>query len=246
MEKILYFSFGNKGGCGKSFLSMLTLEYLALRGAVLGVETDPKQFDLLKRYKGIESPGFRIGSSSLNQAGDAENAVTRFGNFLEEEGREASVVVNLPSGSGETLDGQGELIRGLADSMGYRLVATYAMEINDPVSLEVLKESLESGFLSAIEPENRFVAYPLFKGALSGFGWYSDPLRKKGRIGEIAVPKFANTTALAKMKEAVPGRILETRDGKLGGLSKIEQIALARWIEKVFVELDKIFGKGGE
>lgn len=145
MEKVLYFSFGNKGGCGKSFLSMLSLEYLALRGPVLGVETDPKQYDLLKRYGEIQEEAFLVGSSSLNQAGDAENAVTAFGNFLEKENA-SQVVVNLPAGSGETLDGQGDLIRGLADALGYRLVATYAMEIKDIVSLEIMKESLKSGF----------------------------------------------------------------------------------------------------
>lgn len=245
MEKVLYFSFGNKGGCGKSFLSMLTLEYLALKGPVLGVETDPKQYDLLKRYEEIQGDGLQIGSANLNQAGDAENAVTAFGNFLD-QADVGQVVVNLPSGAGETLDGQGDLIRGLADSMGYRLVATYAMEISDVVSLEIMKESLKSGFLSAVEPENRFVVYPLFKGEISNFGWYSDPLRKKGTVGEIAVPNLVNTTAITKMKDTVPGRILEIRDGKLGGLSKIEQIALSRWIEKVFVELDKVFGKDGE
>jgi hypothetical protein len=245
MEKVLYFSFGNKGGCGKSFLSMLSLEYLALRGPVLGVETDPKQYDLLKRYGEVQKKGFMVGSSSLNQAGNAENAVTAFGNFLEQSAVD-QVVVNLPSGAGETLDKQGDLIRGLADAMGYRLIMTYAMEINDPVSLEIMKESLKSGFLSAPKPENGFVVYPLFKGEVSGFGWYSDPLRKEGLIGEITIPKFANETTISKMKETVPGRILDIRDGKLGGLTKIEQVAIARWIESVFKELDKVFGQGGQ
>ncbi|AKS23490.1 hypothetical protein ABH19_06615 [Leptospirillum sp. Group II 'CF-1'] len=245
MEKVLYFSFGNKGGCGKSFLSMLTLEYLGLRGPVLGIETDPKQYDLLKRYGEVQGEGLQIGSANLNQAGDSENAVTAFGNFLDQANVD-QVVVNLPAGSGETLDGQGYLIRGLADAMGYRLVATYAMEIKDVVSLEIMKESLKSGFLSVIEPENRFVVYPLFKGEASKFAWYNDPLRKKGLMGEIAIPAFRNTTAIEKMKNTVPGRILAIRDGKLGGLSKIEQVAIARWIEGVFSEMDKIFGKDSE
>ncbi len=241
MEKVMYFSFGNKGGCGKSFLAMLSLEYLALRGPVLGVETDPKQYDLLKRYGEIQGKGLKIGSATLNQAGDAENAVTAFGNFLDKENAD-QVVVNLPSGAGETIDGQGYLIRGLADAMGYRLVATYAMEINDAVSLEVMKESLQTGFLSAIEPENRFVVYPLFKGPIEQFYWYTDPLRKDGLIGEIAIPKFNNKTGIQGMKDTVPGRILEIRDGKIGKLTNIEKVAIARWIENVFCELDKVFG----
>ena len=247
MDRILYGSFGNKGGCGKSFLADLVTEYLMLRCPVLGVETDPKQYDLLERYGDIQSKKIKIGSSNLNQGGDAENAVTAFGNYLAEENFD-QVVVNLPAGSGETLDRQGDLIRGLADALGYRLVITYSMEIKDKVSLDVMKESLKSGFLSVVEPENRFVVFPLYKGAIESFFWFDDPLRNEGIIGEISIPKFNNVSAIEKLKSTVPGMFLDIRDGKIGNLSPIEKVATARWIESVFKELDKIFapGKDGE
>lgn len=100
--------------------------------------------------------------------------------------------------------------------------------------------------MSAVDPENRFVVYPLFKGELQSFFWFNDPLRTEGLIGEIAIPKFSNSTAIEKFKGTVPGKLLDIRDGKIGDLSTVEKVSMARWIESVFKELDKVFGKEGE
>lgn len=244
MEKIIFYSHGNKGGCGKSFLGMLVTNYLLSRGPVVVVEADPKQFDVLERYK--DDSGVTAGSMSLNRAGDSANAITRFGNYLEESGA-PQIVINLPGGAGETIDAHSQILRSLADALEYRMVVTYSLE-NDPVATRVFKEDLHSGLLSVVEPENRFVVYPLFKKDAREFPWWNDPERKEGKIGEIAIPALLSDSALNRIKE-IPGRFSDMANGKTEGLRMTEMLLVRRWLEDCFSELEKVFGpneaKGG-
>lgn len=238
MEKIIFYSHGNKGGCGKSFLAMLATEYLLGRGPVVVAETDPRQFDVLERFK--DDPDVTAGSMSLNRAGDAANAITRFGNFLEESNA-FQIVINLPGGAGETIDAFAPTLRALADGLGYRMVVTYSQE-NDEVATTVFKNDLEAGLLSVVDPKNRFVVYPLFKKfAVTAFPWFSDPLRQEGRIGEIAIPGLGSDSALDRMKKT-PGRFSDIAAGKVGDLRMTEMLLVRRWLEECFSELDKVFG----
>lgn len=243
MEKILFFSHGDKGGVGKSVISTLATEYLLNLGPVALVETDPRQPDVAKRYKG--DPGIVLSGISLNRAGDSENALTRFGNWLEES-RQEKVVVNLPSGAGETLDEHSHLIRSLADSLGYRLIVTYALEKNS-VATEMMIRSLGSGLLSAVEPENRFAAYPLFKGDPESFTWYTSEQREGAEIGEIAIPALRNSSALQKLEQTT-GRIsgLISDRPRPEGWFIIELASLDRWYKSALQEMEKVFGKEGE
>lgn len=240
MERVLFFSHGDKGGVGKSVISTLATEYLLNRGRVALVETDPRQPDVAVRYGG--DPDVTIVTSSMNRAGDSENALTKFGLWLEQESPD-QVVVNLPSGAGETIDQHSELIRALADQLGYRLVVVYALE-KGPVATAVMIESLKNGLLSVVDTENRFVAYPLYKGDPEIFEWYKTKERKEGLIGEITIPALRSTSALSKL-ESTPGRLsaLTAFDYMPPGWMIVEQASVRRWYSAGLESIKPLFEK---
>ncbi len=179
MERTLYISHGDKGGVGKSYLSMLAVEYLLQFGPVSLVEADPTQPDLGVRYMGLDN--VTVGALPLNKAGDAENALSAFGEMMETTNADL-VVVNLPAGAGETLDSTADMIRDLSDALEYRLMVTYALEKNR-VASDALIRSMSTGLLSVVDTDKRFVAYPEYKGKVETFDWYNRPERKNQRLG---------------------------------------------------------------
>ncbi|MHB1950369.1 MAG: hypothetical protein ACYCQK_02705 [Acidiferrobacteraceae bacterium] len=244
LKKTLLVSHGDKGGVSKSYNSMLKTEFLLAAGIQVAlVESDPTQPDVAARYAG--DPDVMVGALSLNQAGDAENALSRFGEWLEST-RHDHVVVNLPAGAGETLDAQGDLLRELTTALGYRLVVTYALEKNR-VAAEALARSLTSGLLSHVAPENRFVVLPAYKGAPESFEWLRHPARAEFAVPEIVTPALNNRSALQKL-EATPGRVsaLADRNQRPEGWMILDQSSVHRWyhqaiaaIAPVFAEIDK-------
>lgn len=239
MERTLYVSHGDKGGVGKSYLSMLAVEYLLQYGAVSLIEADPTQPDLGARYAGLEH--VTVGALPLNQAGDAENALSAFGTMLENSNADL-VVVNLPAGAGETLDSTADLIRDLADAMEYRLVATYALEKNK-IASDTLLRSMAKGLLSVVDPNKRFVAYPEYKGKADTFDWYHRPERKKAEIGEMIVPSLGNRSALNRL-EASRGRVADLVDKthRPEGWMILDQSSVYRWYQAGISAIAPIFG----
>ena len=240
MERVLFFSHGDKGGVGKSVVSMFATEFLLNRGRVALVETDPRQPDVAVRYAG--DPDVTVVTSSMNRAGDSENAITKFGAWLEEKGPD-QVIVNLPSGAGETIDEHSDLIRSIADALGYRLIVVYALE-KGPVATAVMIGSLTGGLLSVVDRENRFVAYPLYKGDPEIFEWYKAEERKEGRIGEIGIPALKSTSALSKL-EKTPGRLSRlTAFGSMPpGWMIVEQASVRRWYKAGLEAIKPVFGE---
>lgn len=239
--KTMFISHGDKGGVGKSVISLFAVEYLLQNGPVALAETDPTQPDLGKRY--IGDPAISVGTLSLNRAGDAENALSAFGQWLEKEAA-GPVVVNLPAGAGETLDVFGDLIRGLSDSFGYNLVVTYSLEKNETATRTMLK-SLESGLLSVVEPENRWVVFPTYKGSPESFHWYGARERKEAKIREIVFPALKNSKALFQL-EATLGRlsILVDKENRPEGWFVIDQISVFRFYEAGLKAIAPIFEGG--
>lgn len=242
MEKVLFISHGDKGGVGKSMISMFAVEKLLESGAVALIEADPTQPDIGKRY--ADDPDIVVSGLSLNRAGDAENALSRFGQWLENSGRER-VVVNLPAGAGETLDAHADMIRSLADSLEYRLIVTYSLEKNETATRTMLK-SLDSGLLSVVDPENRFVVFPVYKGEPESFHWFHAKERQASEIGEIVMPGLKNSKALSLL-EATPGRVsaLVDKENRPEGWFVIEQISVFRFYEAGLKAIAPIF-EGGE
>lgn len=242
MKKILSISHGDKGGVGKSMVTMFSVEKLLKFGHVALIEADPTQPDIGKRY--ANDPDIVVCGLSLNRAGDAENALSRFGQWLEKSGEER-VIVNLPAGAGETLDVHADMIRALADSLGYRLVVTYSLEKNETAARTMLK-SLESGLMSVVDSENRYVVFPLYKGEPDSFFWFHAKERQDVRIGEIVMPALKNTKALSLL-ESTLGRVstLVDKENRPEGWFVIDQISIFRFYEAGLQAISPIF-EGGQ
>lgn len=240
-EKLLFVSHGGKGGVGKSYMSLAVTEArLAAGKSVALVEADPTQPDLATRY--LRDPDVTVGALSLNRAGDAENALAAFGEWLESGGGD-HVVVNLPAGAGETLDTQGDLLSDLADSLGYRLVASYCLEKNRVATAEMV-DSFESGLMSAVAPENRFIVIPAYKGAPDSFEWMAHPGRPAildAGTREIVFPALGNRSALKKL-EATPGRVAALIETPQEGWFIMDRSSVFRWYKATMAAVAPIFG----
>ncbi|MHB1631548.1 MAG: P-loop NTPase family protein [Acidithiobacillus sp.] len=239
MERTLYISHGDKGGVGKSYLSILAVEYLLRFGHVSLIEADPTQPDLGVRYMGLKDVA--VGALPLNKAGDAENALSAFGEMLETANADL-VVVNLPAGAGETLDSTADMIRDLSDALEYRLVVTYALEKNK-VASDALIKSMAKGLLSVVDTDKRFVAYPEYKGKAETFDWFNRKERKTAEIGELIVPSLGNRAALTKL-EASRGRVADLVDkaNRPEGWMILDQSSVYRWYQAGIGAISPIFG----
>lgn len=239
VPKILLVSHGDKGGVGKSYNSKIVIEYILLRGGrVVLIESDPTQPDVATRY--LDDPAVSVGTLSLNRAGDAENALAAFGERLEADPSDF-VVVNLPAGAGETLDKTGDLLRDLADALGYRLVVLYALEKNR-VAAEGLVRSVQTGLLSHVAPENRFVIIPAYKGLPATFEWIGFPERAEFGMTEIIMPALDNRSALRKL-ESTPGRlsVLSDKSARPDGWMILDQSSVHRWYHAALVAMAPLF-----
>ena len=244
LKRTILFSHGNKGGVAKSNTSMVETEYVLSTGQpVTLVEADMTQPDIATRYANV--PNVTIGVLPLNRAGDAENALGAFGEYLEAHTPEV-VVVNLPAGAGETLDALASSIRDLADALEYRLVATYGLEKNRTAS-DGLRASLASGLLSVIHPQDRFLIYPGYKGTPESFDWFHTEDRKNTAIGEIVMPAIGSRSALQKL-EATPGRVADLIDKtrRPDGWMILDQSSIYRWYHAAQAAIAPVFANGGE
>ena len=227
MKKQIIFSHGGKGGVGKSWTAMALTEGLLAAGEQVSVvEADPTQPDIAKRY--VNDPDVNVGVLTLNRAGDAENAVAQFGEWLERSGA-GQVVINLPAGAGETLDEHGSLLADLAAALDYRLVVTYCLEKNT-VAADELVASLQEGLMAHVAKENRFIVIPAYKGDPSSFEWMSHPERQAFDIPEIVMPALGNRGALRRL-EATSGRVatITDRAKRPEGWMIVDQSSVYRW-----------------
>jgi len=241
-NKTLYLSHGDKGGCGKSVLSMLIVEHLLDNDRTVHlVESDPSQPDLAKRYKHV--PNVVLGFLSLNRAGDSENAIAKFGAWLETKGGD-SVVVNLPAGASETLDDLEDLLADTCEALEYRMVVTYSLEKNI-LAADMLAASLENGVMSFAAPENRFAVYPAFKGEPGDFSWMTHPARDQYPMGELVIPAMRNTSAW-KALESTPGRLsdLVDKSRRPDGWMITDQASVFRFYKAAMTAITPLFVEG--
>ncbi len=248
-EKLLFVSHGGKGGVGKSYMSLAVTEALLADGQQVAiVEADPTQPDVAQRY--INDPNVTVGALSLNRAGDAENALAAFGEWLESSASADRVVVNLPAGAGETLDSQGDLLRALADALRYRLVASYCLEKNR-VATDEMADSFASGLMSHVQPENRFIILPAYKGDPHSFEWMTHDARAAvltAGAREIVFPALGNRGALKKL-EATPGRVGRLIVPPYPGCEAwhiLDKASVFRWHGAVMAAVAPIFEEGGK
>ena len=234
--KHVYISHGDKGGVGKSVLAATITEALLTgTSSVALVEGDTTQPDLALRY--ANDPGVLLGVLPLNRAGDANNAVSAFASWLEQNDP-ADVVINLPAGASETLDEHGDLIRQVADALGYALTCFYSLGKGDTPTAGLIK-SLQSALLSHIDPARQIVVYPAFQGDPHDFAWYAHAGRKSFQGREIIMPALQNRDAFRKMLGA-PGRLKNLAISGAPGWMIVDKLNVARWLKSALSALEPI------
>lgn len=226
-KKYLYISDGDKGGVGKSVLSAVVLEArLAVRGRVALVEGDATQPDLALRY--ADDPGVLLGVLPLNRAGEASLAISKFATWLEANAPD-DVIVNLPAGASETLSPHADLVREVADALGYEIVSFYSLGKGDTPTAGLVK-SLRQGIMSHVNPTGQIVVFPAFQGDPHDFVWYGHEARKAFQGKEIIMPFLDNRDAFKKML-TTPGRLQALADNGAQGWMIVDRLNVARWLK---------------
>ncbi len=237
MKKTMFISHGDKGGVGKSMTATVMIERLLMAGVgrLALIDGDVRK-DVGDRY--LDVTEIRAGLLPLNRPGaEAANAVTRLATWIETEDPDA-LVVNLPSGAGETLDGLSQILRGVCDGLGIRMVVTYSLGLTDALTAGMVK-SLQTGLLSSVDPKNRAVVYPLFSGSKERFLWARSSDRGKYPMREIEMPAMAAHASLDKMNNT-PGRIVTLGESGAPGWLIVDRINVAEWIHVAMRAMDPI------
>ncbi len=226
-KKYLFISDGDKGGVGKSVLSAAICESrLALRARIALVEGDATQPDLALRY--ATDPDVLLGVLPLNRAGEASLAISKFATWLETNSPD-DVIVNLPAGASETLSPHGDLVREVANVLGYEMVCFYSLGKGDTPTAGLVK-SLREGVMSHVNPEGQIVVYPAFQGDPHDFVWYGHEARKAFQGKEIIMPFLDNRDAFKKML-TTPGRLQALADHGAPGWMIVDRLNVARWLK---------------
>ncbi|MHB1672287.1 MAG: hypothetical protein ACYCVM_09665 [Acidiferrobacter sp.] len=237
MTKHIFISDGDKGGVGKSVLASVICEArLAMKGRIALVEGDATQPDIALRYAG--DPDVLSGILPLNRAGDASLAVSRFATWLETHNPD-DVIINLPAGASETLNQQADLIRELADTLGYTLTCFYSLGKGDTPTAGLIK-SLKSGVLSHVDPVGQIVVYPAFQGDPRDFVWYGHESRKAFKGKEIVLPFLDNRDAFKKML-STPGRLQELAAKGAPDWMVIDRLNVGRWLKSAIAAVSTTF-----
>lgn len=238
--KRIFVSHGDKGGCGKSVVATAIAEALLRQGLVGMVEGDPSQPDMGIRF--AADPDVKIGALPLSRAGAPDAAVADLSYWLESEAEGRDVVINLPAGASETLDGLGEAIRMVCDALGYQLYATYSLGKGEAPARGLAK-SLTSGLLSFLDEDKRLVLFPGFQGKPETFVWHRDPARQAGGFHEAVFPELAPAMVFNKFLSA-RGRWDAIKAN--GDLMVYDKIAIERWLDAAIAALSPVLNNEGE
>lgn len=233
--KHIYISDGDKGGVGKSMLSATICEALLARGEKIAlVEGDDSQPDLALRYQ--HDPDVLLGVMPLAMAGDANRAVSRFGEWLEANLPD-QVVINLPAGAAKTLSEHADLVRQVADALGYSITAFWSLGKGDTPMAGLVK-SMESGLLAHVEPARTVIVYPAFQGDPHDFVWYDHKARKTFQGREIVLPALDNRDVVKKML-LMRGRLATLASGAPpSGWMIVDKLNLARWLKSALAAIE--------
>jgi hypothetical protein len=180
----LFFSHGDKGGAGKSTVSALLVDYLLLNGHSVGLMEGDLQADVADRF----ADDIKVTVVNLNRSGAAEEAVLAFSDGLADLADCDDIVVNLPSGAGDTLESFAEPIVAVAEAMGIDVYVLFSLGHQAPATRFALR-SLDGGLLGSVPVEHRCIIYPGFMGEPKSFDWVLSGARSKaGGAREIVIP----------------------------------------------------------
>ncbi len=238
----MYISHGDKGGVGKSMVSMVLVEWHLKKNCerLALVEGDPRQPDLETRYSGDDR--LLTGYLPLNRPGrEAGDAVTNLATWIEQKQPEA-VVVNLPGGAGETLDDLGGVIRSVCDLLGMRLVVCYSLGATDALTTGMVG-SLRQGLLKHVDPENRAAIYPLFSARRQDFLWSRSDDRKIYPMRDIEMPDWPAKGTMLKALNA-PGSLDALAKTGAPGWMIVDQINTQHWLDKALTAVAPLIDVG--
>jgi hypothetical protein len=225
---MLMISHGDKGGTGKSMLSALLVDYLLAQGRKVNIlEGDLGQPDIALRF----AQHVEVGAINLNQAGAADAAVTKFGEWLEAQTAQM-IVVNLPAGAGDTLDGLADVLVDVAEELGHQVTVIYSVGAYE-TSTKGLLRSWDNGILGCAQ--HRFIALPEFLGSPQTFHWMKrDEERKRileSGCKEVIVPALRPDVVRDKVL-SLPGPFSDLVNST--ALSLTEKAMLKRWLLRAY------------
>jgi hypothetical protein len=198
----LFFSHGDKGGVGKSMLSALLVDHLLQIDREVAVIEGDKGADIAERFAGL----IKVEAENLNRSGASNEAVIGFIDKLSKLSDDGvqDVVINLPSGAGDTLEELAPAIVESAEMIGFVPFVFYSLG-HQPVGTANALRSLKSGLLDLVSSENRCMVYPAFQGTPDKFDWVTSGNRDKFDIPEIVIPAISPNDLAVKVL-GFPGR----------------------------------------
>lgn len=133
-NKTIIISHGEKGGCGKSHIAMITAAALSeTQAPVRLIDADANasnsgKGDVAKRFNADRHRN--VKTMAMQIAGEDGDAEERVGNLLDYIARceEQVVLVNLPANASQTLESQGDLVADAVEELEYDLLILYSFE----------------------------------------------------------------------------------------------------------------------
>lgn len=237
----LFFSHGDKGGVGKSMLSALLVDHLLQIDRAVAVVEGDKGMDIAERFGSL----IKVEAENLNRSGASNEAVMGFIDKLGKFGDEGvqDVVINLPSGAGDTLEELAPAIVEAAQMIGFEAYTFYSLG-HQPVGTRNALRSLQGGLLDLMDNENRCIVYPAFQGSPDKFDWVTSGNRDKFNIPEIVIPAILPPDLALKVL-GFDGRFSQLV-GKNSPLTIGERVILQhKWLRPA-LESVSIFDEKGE
>lgn len=222
----LFFSHGDKGGVGKSMLSALLVDHLLQIGREVSVIEGDKGLDIAERFAGL----IKLETENLNRSGASNEAVISFIDKLSKLSDDGvqDVVINLPSGAGDTLEELAPAIIESAEMTGFVPYVFYSLG-HQPVGTANALRSLKGGLLDLVNTENRCMVYPEFQGTPDKFDWVTSGNRDEFDITEIVIPAITPADLAVKVL-SFPGRFSDLVS-KNSPLTNGEKIVLQhKWL----------------
>lgn len=232
MSKKVVLVDGGKGGVGKSTVAAVIIDRLLADGhSPLVVEADGSVPDVAPRFDGRT----RLVMAPLSRGDATEDRVLDvFGRIMDSP--DELVVVNLPSGAGETLNEHADLIAAAVEDAGGELVHVWVVGAAQ-ASAELAADSIAAGIAAVA---HRLVAVVNAHGGddVDRYPWIHSEARGAwidAGAAEIVLPRLP-----AAVRGAVPSGY---RDA-LPSLNAIQRASLRRWLAAADPIVDAVMGHG--
>lgn len=229
--RTLVIAHGDKGGCGKSTLACIAVEYALQRGlAVAVIEGDVQIHDVRDRYADTE---VAVLSVDLDKSGgDAANALSSLFRHVEDTETDF-LVMNSPANGHKILDAQAEILLPVARELGFQVCTAWMVGTDAASAALAHRSALCRGSDRRMAVINRHAsAYD------PDYVWFTEPQHREawlasgGLVGEI--PVLASRVA-ARIKD-LPGRTLGELASRESPLYIIDRQILRDWLRRSWTQ----------